>query len=565
MSSNLAENILKASSFGTACARQFAGSVIRAAPPEPSPQISDLLEDLQIGPREYHRIYNTFHKIGQQDEDKVVSSVTEVSEKAVGSLVRTRRRYVLHMLHHLLVLGGCQNEVPWESFVYVLMRFCSLSQNELSHVLFLMILREVESPRLHYVTLDQLQQFYAMYDNCPAKGFNTSEIVWEELPLTRYYPPEFAELAERFRCLCNPIKHLQKELRASLPSQDFWNDLRRDAIFNRKISVEFFMQEKNHVFLRGVPQAQETCDLLLPEALGAKPVNEKQWKLRSPDRNHLRISVWGEQPALEKAPSSKDQWPRKKPWRPKWLVKLDKKLGLHLLPPDPSLFGAREPDQSMQQTESPEKFGMQATALTSPQRSENSQSIPQVRYASSVAPGHSQSIRSTPQVPYGNLQFIMKSESSHYADGVAPESPQRHAMPQGANASGAAPQYPGAQAKASPQIMQHTSNSVTSSIVLESSQVPVHPRRQPSGMLNTSRSAPDLGYMREQQAPLDPFVEDTAPLCDVPAWLRGYVSPPKRVRKNAQLHLPHETWGGNKQRARTIKPTLVHVGTAEKH
>merc|ERR1711937_627604 len=76
---------------------------------------------------------------------------------------------------------------------------------------------------------------------------------------------------QRFGVLLNPAVHLQKECRRGIPSTSFWDKYDHETSYNRKLTIEFFMMKKTHVFLRGEPPLRETCDLLLPTALGYDP------------------------------------------------------------------------------------------------------------------------------------------------------------------------------------------------------------------------------------------------------------------------------------------------------
>merc|ERR1719310_1036904 len=94
----------------------------------------------------------------------------------------------------------------------------------------------------------------------------------------------------------NPCVHLLRELQGHMPSLDFWDNLDRGEVYNRKVTHEFFMIKKFHVFLRGEPPFRESCDMLLPDALGSEAIksNINQWKQRVP---HVvdQVKVWGNQ------------------------------------------------------------------------------------------------------------------------------------------------------------------------------------------------------------------------------------------------------------------------------
>lgn len=129
------------------------------------------------------------------------------------------------------------------------------------------------------------------------KSFNTLFIDFEKLPWSRYYVSDFTELAQRYSNLLNPFVHLQQSLQAHLPGSDFWDRYDFTGTFCRKITPEFFTMQQARVFLRGDPPFRETCDMLAPDALGANPVNQDQWRYRT--HGLQQASVWGQCPPPE--------------------------------------------------------------------------------------------------------------------------------------------------------------------------------------------------------------------------------------------------------------------------
>eukprot|EP00927_Polykrikos_kofoidii_P050376 TRINITY_DN44294_c0_g1_i1.p1 TRINITY_DN44294_c0_g1~~TRINITY_DN44294_c0_g1_i1.p1 ORF type:complete len:539 (+),score=96.63 TRINITY_DN44294_c0_g1_i1:90-1706(+) len=283
------------------CAKRCASLVARSSPVEPCEEVQTLLTSMGMTSRHLLKIYHAFHRIRQSEVDDVVITATEVEFESVQQLVQERRRWVSRLLRCLLRLGGCKmnGRVTWDEFLWIFVRFCGLSQTELCQSLFLFILNELESPTLHYLTKEQLEQFFCMYEKCPIHAFNTSFIDFDKLPLTRYYMSDFAELATRFRQLLNPTIHLQLCLQKHLPGSSFWDFADRGALFTRKMTLEFFTMKRVRVFLLGEPPFRETCDMLAPDALGCEALNQDQWYLRV--RNIKQTSVWGEQLTPEKA------------------------------------------------------------------------------------------------------------------------------------------------------------------------------------------------------------------------------------------------------------------------
>merc|ERR1719162_2019277 len=72
-------------------------------------------------------MYGVFHELKQSEEEDVVKTATEVKMESIYELVTERRRWVEKLLEALLKLGGCEPEedVSWDSFLYILLEFCS--------------------------------------------------------------------------------------------------------------------------------------------------------------------------------------------------------------------------------------------------------------------------------------------------------------------------------------------------------------------------------------------------------------------------------------------------------
>lgn len=302
---------------------------VKGSPPEPCEEVQDLFEALRVPRKQQLMIYAVFHELKQGETDEVVRTATEIKQESVLELILERRRWCEHLLESLLILGGCEedDEVSWDSFLYILLQFCSLSKVELCQALFLMILKKLDSKVHHYLTMQQLIDFYSLYAKCPVTSFNTRAIDFTRLPLRRYYVEDFTELVQRFTVLLNPTIHLQRSLQEFLPSVEFWDNFHRKDVIIRKITYDFFLIEKTRCFLYGEPPFRESCDMLAPEALGFQACNKDQWELRTFDlherigaissedsysrcgkfiappgfqyRSLKQFSVWGEQPSPE--------------------------------------------------------------------------------------------------------------------------------------------------------------------------------------------------------------------------------------------------------------------------
>lgn len=302
---------------------------VKGSPPEPCEEVQELLADLCVPKRQQLMMYQVFHELRQGEMEEIIRTAVYVRRDSVYELVLDRRRWCEDLLKALLTLGGCEDEdeVSWDSFLYILLRFCSLSKVELCQALFLMIVTKVDSRVRHYLTMHQLIEFYSVYAKCPVTSFNTRAIDFSRLPLRRYYVDDFVQLVQRFTVLLNPTIHLQRSLQEFLPSVEFWDNHHRSEVIIRKITFDFFQMEKTACFLWGEPPFRESCDMLAPEALGFQACNSDQWDLRTFDlherigaisdagsfsrdgkftappgfqyRSLKQFSIWGEQPSPE--------------------------------------------------------------------------------------------------------------------------------------------------------------------------------------------------------------------------------------------------------------------------
>ena len=238
-----------------------------------------------------------------EEDDSFFTTVYSVSSDVLPILIEDRRKWVMKLLKCILKLGDCEEEATWDKFLWVMLRFCSLNKVELAQTLFLCILRIRDSTTYHYIRYYELGEFFAIYRNCPIRSFDTADINFDLLPIRRYYASDFAELLMRYPVLLHPILHLQQSLQSRLPGLNFWDNSTESVSFCRKITFDFFLMETGRIFLRGEPPFRETCDMLCPDALGALPVNQDQWILRTcfakGGQGIAQIFVWGEQPLPE--------------------------------------------------------------------------------------------------------------------------------------------------------------------------------------------------------------------------------------------------------------------------
>jgi len=306
--------------------RRCYASCVKGSPPEACDEVEDLFMVLKVSKKCQLQLYHVFHDLAQNEVPNILRTPTEVNAESIYELILDRQKWVKKLLKCLLALGGCEEEkIDWNAFLYILLRFCALNRVELCQTLFMIILKDQKSKVLHYLSMQQLIEFYAFYARCPVTSFNTRAIDFTRFPHHRYYVEDFTEVVQRFTVLLNPIIHLQRSLQEFLPSMSFWDNHSRTEVVCRKITREYFNMKKSRCYLWGEPPFRETCELLAPEALGFEPLNTEQWELRTYDlhervgamteevasRNGLvappgfqyrslrQYSVWGEQPSPE--------------------------------------------------------------------------------------------------------------------------------------------------------------------------------------------------------------------------------------------------------------------------
>jgi hypothetical protein len=258
----------------------------KAAPPKPAMQVEELMRTQGFVPKHLHMIYNTFYTIGNTGEGEKLNEMDHVPRNNLSVLIKERKEWVEPLLDCLAQLGGCLPDDPddeeeevmvaWDDFLYMFLRFNSLTREELAQFMFMAIVKILRQERddfgtFHYISDVHLDHFYERYRKCTIPAFSPRDVWFKDLELRRYYASDFVEVTQRFSVLLNPAVHLQRETRRDIPSTSFWDKFDQETSYNRKLTIEFFMMKKTHVFLRGEPPLRETCDLLLPTALGYDP------------------------------------------------------------------------------------------------------------------------------------------------------------------------------------------------------------------------------------------------------------------------------------------------------
>lgn len=276
------------------CSKRCVAFIVKSSPMTCCAQVEGLMEELNMGRRELLILWKVFVRLAQTEVSDIVESAGEIEAETIQQLVQRRRKWVSRLLRCVLRLGGCDPDtmISWDEFNFILLRFCCLTEPELCQLLFLLIAIQLDSANLHYLTKEQLTEYFSFTAQCPVKAFNTGYINFERLPLSRYYSSDLSELVTRFRQMLNPLIHLQSSLREHLPGVDFWDSL-DNADNTRYIGLEFFLMKRVRVHIWGEPPFRETCDMLAPDALGAVPLNQDQWYLRV--RGMKQTCVWGEQ------------------------------------------------------------------------------------------------------------------------------------------------------------------------------------------------------------------------------------------------------------------------------
>lgn len=227
-----------------AAVRKCLGNACRGQVPEPAHEVVDLLQSLQITPRQVQSLWRTFLELKQHDPLTLTTGPSEASASSMVRLVRVKRQWVAKILLLLLDLAGFQDMVTWDGFLYVFLQFCTMSKLELCQVMFYVIARKMKSWTVDYLTSTQLEEFYQDFTNCPVKSFDTASVDFTKLALVKYHMTDFIELLYRFSQLINPCMHLQRSLQQSMPSMKFWSDYDRGKAYNRKITIDFFRHKK---------------------------------------------------------------------------------------------------------------------------------------------------------------------------------------------------------------------------------------------------------------------------------------------------------------------------------
>ncbi|CAD7932127.1 unnamed protein product [Amoebophrya sp. A25] len=204
---------------------------MRGSPPRLCPEVEQLVHELRVMPKHINRIYGVFCDLRDRSKDLGVRAgagalaTDEAAIWSLPSLVQYRRKWVTEKcLMRLLEFAGCYQRISWSQFLYLFLRFNTLSKVELAQVLYFLIIRDVKAWTIHYLTCTQLYEYFSFFEDCPVDSFRTSSVNFATLPLRRYTIADFVGLCIQHPILLGPILYLQREMQKALPSTQFWDD-----------------------------------------------------------------------------------------------------------------------------------------------------------------------------------------------------------------------------------------------------------------------------------------------------------------------------------------------------
>lgn len=247
----------------------------QAAPPEPRREVKELIAEVHLSQGDISKMFQVYQRLRRQDGNlRTRAKQLTLHSSVVINVVNDHRIYVQLLLRNILQLGGCNEYIDWDHFVYVFVQFCSLTKVEICQLMFLFIVRESRGLDIHYLTSAQLDRFYDMYRPesgvmgpgaaPPPPTMLCSRLHFSNFPLSRYYMTDFVEICFLYSQLINPIVYLQRQFRRVIPSLRFWDNYENYALIgSRKITAEYFSIKKANAHLLKEEQFQETTDLLL--------------------------------------------------------------------------------------------------------------------------------------------------------------------------------------------------------------------------------------------------------------------------------------------------------------
>eukprot|EP00920_Eleutheroschizon_duboscqi_P036955 GHVT01088633.1.p1 GENE.GHVT01088633.1~~GHVT01088633.1.p1 ORF type:complete len:751 (-),score=22.50 GHVT01088633.1:5266-7518(-) len=261
------------------------------APPQLAPKVHNLIQELRLTPRDILKMYQKFASLQVSVKSFPSSSLSgdtakpsvfrpfawarhlRLSQRLLGQnsivtdLTRSQVVSVLsageeakaceHLLHTLLDLAGSQDIVKWGVYTFAMLTYCSLSFVELSQFMFLVLLHFSKSWTAICVRRADIKSYYMYhFARTSTKSFDVSLVDFHYLPWETCYILDFIELCHRYPILVSPAMQLQQVIQRWTPSSEFWKNIPRPEIADRKVGLDFFRIEKMY------SRIHETQDLL---------------------------------------------------------------------------------------------------------------------------------------------------------------------------------------------------------------------------------------------------------------------------------------------------------------
>jgi hypothetical protein len=229
----------------------FLGKLNMGKTPEVNEEAQKFVDSLQMTKKELRLIYTRFTVLRAWSPSHVPLRAKELATESLDFLVTDNRglgvNWVRPILRNVVQLAGAGQALVWDDFLYMILRFCSLSKIELCQLMYFVIIKEVKSWTVDYLTCTQLAEYYEKYNDCPIEGFSCAAIHFYRLARNRYDLPSFVELCHRFHQLINPLLFLQREVRQACPYLSFWEDFNRVPYRTRRIDLDFFSVKKSYL------------------------------------------------------------------------------------------------------------------------------------------------------------------------------------------------------------------------------------------------------------------------------------------------------------------------------
>jgi len=246
-----------------------------SAPQEPREEVRTLIENMNFSQDDVSTIFHIYQQLRRKDGSlRTKTKLITLRTSSVINIVNDHRIYVLSLLRNIMQMGGCYEYIDWNHFLYIFIRFCSLTKVELCQLMFLIIIRESRGLDVHYMTATQLDIYYEIFrvgrsplppgTPPPPESMTCNKVHFSNFPLSRYYVTDFVEICFLYNQLINPLLFLQRQFQRIFPSLRFWDNYENKSLIgNRKITIDFFLMKRSRVYIASEDPFKETCDLLL--------------------------------------------------------------------------------------------------------------------------------------------------------------------------------------------------------------------------------------------------------------------------------------------------------------